>query len=116
MRVENLGKRALFLIPSIKVYNSKYSQSRQSIAKVIHHFLHENFGGYTCASGNIYGYFGFGHAEYDELREFRVAFKEDEARTKIPKLLEFLSDLCKDIGEECIYYELGEDAFVVYPD
>ncbi len=116
MRIENLGKRALFLIPSVKVYNRKYSRTNQSIAKIIHNFLKDTFGGYTCASGNIFGYFTSEAAEYDELREFRVAFKEDEARTKVPKLKEFLAYICEDIGEECIYYELGEDAFLAYPN
>jgi len=113
--VESLGRRALFLIPSVKVYNSKYSKTRQSIAKTIHTFLTETFGGYTCASGNIYGYFRSAHLEYDELREFRVAFKEDEKKTKIPMLLRFLATICEDIGEECIYLECGEDALLVYP-
>ncbi len=116
MQIEDLGKRAMFLIPSVKVYNSKYSKSRQSVARAIHNFLKDTFNGYTCASGNIYGYFGSESTEYDELREFRVAFKEDEKKTKVPKLMEFLATLCKDIGEECIYLECGEDAFLIYPD
>src|SRR3990167_6643326 len=115
MRVESLGRRALFLIPSVKVYNRKYSKTKQSIARAIHRFLMATFGGYTCASGNIYGYFTSESAEYDELREFRVAFKEDEARTKVPKLQEFLATICEDISEECIYLECGEDAMLVYP-
>ncbi len=117
MRIESLGKRATFLIPSIKVYNKKHSKSGQSVSKTIHAFLTEVFGGYTCASGNIYGYFNgaSGPNEYDELREFRVAFKEDELRTKVPHLQEFLAKLCDDIGEECVYLECGEDAMVVYP-
>ncbi|MBI5153394.1 MAG: hypothetical protein HZA36_02965 [Parcubacteria group bacterium] len=115
MRIESLGKRALFLIPSVKVYNRKYSKTRQSIARTIHNFLLDMFGGYTCASGNIYGYFTSESAEYDELREFRVAFKEDEKRTKVSALQEFLSRICLDIGEECIYLECGEDAMLVYP-
>lgn len=115
MRIESLGKRAMFLIPSIKVYNRKYSKSRQSIAKTIHHFLIDTFNGYTCASGNIYGYFRSENDDYDELREFRVAFKEDELRTKVPQLQEFLASICVDIGEECIYLECGEDAMLVYP-
>ena len=117
MRVESLGRRALFLIPSIKVYNPRYSKSRQSVAKTIHNFLTQIFGGYTCASGNIYGYFKSASvAEYDELREFRVAFKEDEKKTKVPRLQEFLAAIWEDIGEECIYLECGEDAMLVYPD
>lgn len=115
MRIEDLGKRALFLIPSVKVYNPKYSRTRQSVAKTIHTFLYSTFGGYTCASGNMYGYFGVGFAEYDELREFRVAFKEDEKRTKVPLLQEFLAHLCADIGEECIYLECGEKVMLIYP-
>lgn len=115
IKVESLGRRAMFLVPSIKVYNSKYSKTRQSIAQTIHRFLTMTFGGYTCASGNIYGYFQSASIEYDELREFRVAFKEDEKKAKVPALLEFLSKICEDIGEECIYVECGEDALLVYP-
>lgn len=115
MRIESLGRRAVFLIPSVKVYNTKYSKSRQSVAKTIHSFLNSTFGGYTCASGNIYGYFTSVAVEYDELREFRVAFKEDDKKTKVPMLQEFLARLCDDIGEECIYLECGEDAVLVYP-
>lgn len=115
MRIESLGKRAMFLIPSVKVYNRKYSKTKQGIANTIHRFLIDTFGGYTCASGNIFGYFTSTTAEYDELREFRVAFKEDTARTKVPLLQEFLAKICEDIGEECIYLECGEDATLVYP-
>lgn len=115
MRIESLGRRALFLIPSVKVYNSSYSKSKQSVAKTIHGFLLQTFGGYTCASGNIYGYFHSTSYEYDELREFRVAFLEDDKRTKVPALQEFLAVLCADIGEQCIYLECGEDAMLVYP-
>ncbi len=115
MRIESLGRRALFLIPSVKVYNRKHSKSKAGIARKIHRYLKRTFGGYTCASGNIYGYFGRDYAEYDELREYRVAFLEDDRKSKIPRLKRFLARLCADIGEECIYLELGEDAMLVYP-
>src|SRR3989344_4639570 len=97
VKIEDLGKRALFLIPSVKVYNRKYSKTRQGVALTIHNFLIDVFGGYTCASGNIYGYFASESTEYDELREFRVAFKKDEAKTKVPKLQDFLAKICEDI-------------------
>ncbi len=116
MHVKSLGRRAMFLVPSIKVYRPKSSKTNQSVAKTIHQFLTLTFGGYTCASGNIYGYYGGNEfAEYDELREFRVAFKEDDKKTKVPALQEFLATLCADIGEECIYLECGEDAMLIYP-
>lgn len=116
MRVESLGRRALFLLPSVKVYNPKYSRTRQKVYLTIHNFLISVFDGYTCASGNIYGYFSSEGIEYDELREFRVAFKEDERKTKVPMLMEFLGRICEDIGEECVYLECGEDAFLIYPE
>lgn len=116
MRIVDLGRPAIFLIPSVKVYNPKYSKTRQSVAKTLHNFLTDVFGGYMCASGNIYGYFRTEALEYDELREFRVAFKEDEEKTKVPLLQDFLARVCDDIGEECIYLICGEDAMLVYPD
>ena len=115
MRIEDLGKCARFLIPSVKVYNRKYSKNGKSIAKKIHKFLNKHFKGYTCASGNIFGYFQSETTEYDELREFRVAFLEDKKKKKVPKLQKFLAKICKNIGEECIYLECGEDAMLVYP-
>ena len=116
VRIKSLGRRALFLIPPNKIHNRKYSKSGQNVAKVIHSFLMKNFDSYTCASGNIFGYFTSESVEYDELREFKVAFKEDEAKTKVPKLQKFLAIICADIGEECIYLECGEDAMLIYPD
>lgn len=117
MRIESLGKRATFYVPSVKVYNRRYSKSGKSMARAIHKFLTKTFGGYTCQSGNLFGFFDGkdSPSEYDELREFRVAFKEDDLRTKVPKLQEFLAKLCANISEECIYLECGEDAMLVYP-
>ncbi|MBU0624726.1 hypothetical protein KKF05_00075 [Patescibacteria group bacterium] len=117
MIIESLGKRALFLIPSVKVYGKKYSKSG-AVATKIHNFLSQTFGGYTCASGNIYGYF-MGVDDpfaYDEHREFRVAFTDNKTETKLTKLQEFLAELATDIGEECIYLEVGGEALLVYPD
>jgi hypothetical protein len=116
MRIENLGQHALFLIPSVKVYGPKYSWDGRRIAKVVHEFLLANFNGYTVASGNIYGYFQSTELAYDELREFRVAFLEDEEGTKVPRLQQFLADLCRVIGEECIYLQAGKKAMLIYPD
>ena len=116
MRIKDLGKRALFLVPPNKIHNRKYSKSGQNIAEVIHDFLVTYFEGYTCPSGYTSGYYSSSESiEYDALMEYRVAFKEDEAKTKVPELQMFLAMICADIGEECIYLECGEDAMLVYP-
>jgi hypothetical protein len=115
MKVESLGQRALFLVPSVKVYGRKYSRTKAVAAK-IHVFLSQEFGGYTCASGNIYGYF-MGVEDpfaYDEHREFRVAFVDDVQGSKLAKLQHFLAELAEDISEECIYLEYGGAAMLVY--
>jgi hypothetical protein len=116
MRIESLGKPATFLVPSVKVYGSKYSKSG-AVATKIHAFLKATFGGYTCASGNIYGYFENSSSalDYDEHREFRVAFVDDAQGTKLFALQSFLSELAADIGEECIYLQYGSAAMLVYP-
>lgn len=76
----------------------------------------KTFGGYTCDSGNIYGYYNSSKVEeYDELRQFRVAFKEDGDRTKVLKLQRFLAAVCADIGEKCIYFECDEDTMLIFP-
>lgn len=118
MRVEQIGNRALFLIPSVKVYNRKYSKSKQSVASTIHAFLTSTFGGYTCASGNIFGFFGKSLSEYDELREFRVAIEctgPQETNVALHNLQSFLAGICEDIGEECIYLEYNHSAMLIYP-
>lgn len=116
MRIEFLGQRAMFLIPSVKVYGRKHSKSKQSVAHAIHHFLITTFGGYTCASGNIYGYFTSALVEYDELREFRVAFDDDNAHSNVTALQKFLASISDDIGEECIYLECADEVMLVYPN
>jgi hypothetical protein len=119
MKIINLGKVAKFLIPSVKVHNPKYSKSHSNVATKVHRYLIRNFGGYTSAPGTVYGYYGADTPdvplEYYELREFRAAFQADERGTKLHKLQEFLSRLCADIGEECIYLEYDGVAMTVRP-
>lgn len=113
MYVEPLGKRALFLVPSQKVFKTKDPATGRRVVKTIHDFLVQNFGGFTMASGNINGYFE--DNEYDEHREYRAAFADDEQGTKLRMLQEFLARICLLLGEVCIYLEYGERAMLVYP-
>lgn len=113
MYLESLGKRALFLIPSMKVFGMRDADSGHRMAKRIHDFLIANFTGFTMASGNICGYFE--DNEYDEHREYRVAIRDDAGGTKLRLLQEFLAGICAEIGEVCIYLEYGGEATLVYP-
>ncbi len=114
MHIEQLGTRALFLVPSRKVFRNKVPNTAATeklrVAKLIHDFLMRNFDGFTMASGNINGYFQAN--EYDEHREYRVAVKEKD----LEKLQRFLAEVCIYLDEECIYLEYGTLAMLVYPD
>jgi len=118
MHVVSLGRHTQFLIPSVKLFRRKYSKTRQNVAETIHHFLKDEFGGYTCASGNIFGHFGSTSSdsdEYDELRQYNVAIKDDAHGTGSIRLQRFLADICADIQEECIFFVCGENAMLIYP-
>ncbi|MEA3249962.1 MAG: hypothetical protein U9Q03_06465 [Patescibacteria group bacterium] len=113
MHIESLGMRALFLIPSTKVFGMRDGDSGHRMAKKIHDFLVERFTGFTMASGNICGYFE--DNEYDEHREYRVAIQDDSGGTKLHLLQEFLAEICAEIEEVCIYLEYGGEAMLIYP-
>jgi hypothetical protein len=120
MKIVPLGKVAKFLVPSVKIRNRKYSKRGQIVADRIHRFLVRTFGGYNSPQSNAYGYFGPKAltalaAEYDELREFRVAFIDDDRQTKLRQLQKFLAKLCADLDEECIYLEYDGVAMTISP-
>ena len=107
----SLGKPAMFLIPSAKMYDP----ARGNIAARIHQFLIATFGGYTAATGNIYGWWiaEGRRLHYGEHRVFTVAFIGKE---RIPVLERFLADIARELDEDCLYLETGDDAWLIYPE
>lgn len=110
-RLENLGRPAVFLLPSHKLRMDNGNGS--TVGDVLHAFLTQHFGAYTCTT---VPYFGFWHgksgANYDECRLYEVSFVGPE---RIPLLLAELARIAKLIGEECIYFKAGQYACLVYP-
>lgn len=110
---ESLGRMATFLLPinKLKTKNS----SGQTIDDQIHGFLIANYSGYTLATGNIFGYWKdrSGKEFFGEHREYKVSFSGKE---RIPHLENFLSEIAKEINEECVYLETGEDSWLIYPE
>ncbi len=104
---------AVFLLPSLKL---KQRCSRgTSFEEVVHDFLLANYGGYTAAAGNIFGYWRdkTGREHYGEHREFKVGFL---GKDRIPELARFLAGIAREMGEECVYLETGEDAMLIFPE
>lgn len=110
-RLENLGRPAVFLLPSHKLRTD--DGSGRTIGDALHRFLVENFGAYTCTT---VPYFGFWHgqsgAAYDECRLYEVSF---DGKEHIRTLAAKLAEVARIISEECIYFKAGQYACLVYP-
>jgi hypothetical protein len=108
---ESLGQLAAALLPIEKL---KLKSPRGiPFEKEIHDFLVTNFNGYTVASGNISGHWkdDHGHVHYGEHRQYKVALPAAES---IQSFEVFLAEIGADMGEECIYMELGREIFLIY--
>ena len=111
-RVESLGRMAVFLLPSLKLKQRK--KLGQTFEEIVHQFLMKHFGGYTASAGNIFGFWRdeqAGREWYGEHREYKVSFR---GRDRVAMLQQFLSRLAGELGEESIYLEYGEDAWLIY--
>jgi len=108
-----LGRPAVFLLPSLKL--KRLCDPETNIEDMVGNFLLKHFGGYTVTAGNIFGYWknARGEVDYGEHRVYTVAFPGTE---KISMLERFLAKLASDIGEESVYLETGEDAWLIYPE
>ncbi|MDP9038840.1 MAG: hypothetical protein M3O02_06120 [Acidobacteriota bacterium] len=111
VRERRLGRSIRFLLPSLKL--KQRLPGGGTIEQEVHGFLVERFGGYTAASGNLFGYWkdDAGDDSYGEHREFTVALAGDEL---LGELKRFLSELAGKLEEECLYLEEGEEALLVY--
>lgn len=112
-RREALGQIARFLLPSLKL--KQRGEDGLAVEDRIHRFLVENFAGYTVETGNILGFWkdAQGEEQYGEHRLFRVAIT---GREGIADLEAFLARVGAEVGEQSIYLETGEEAWLLYPD
>jgi hypothetical protein len=108
----SLGRMAVFLLPSLKL--KARGPDGQAVEDRVHGFLLANFAGYTVETGNILGFWkdDDGQEQYGEHRLFRVAFTSED---RVPALEAFLAQIATEIGEQSIYLETGEDAWLIYP-
>lgn len=105
----SLGRPAVFYLPSNKINDP----SKESLKQELHNFLLKEFGGYTVERGNIVGYWlGKRGVNYDESVRYTIAFPGKE---RIPVLERGLIKIAKELGEEAIYIETGEDSWLILP-
>lgn len=108
-----LGKRAAFLLPSLKLKSP--SEPGVTFEQDVHRFLTSTFEGYTAAAGNLFGYWkdAAGNDSYGEHRQFTVALLDE---SKLPALKEYLACLARQMHEDCIYLETGDSASLIFSD
>lgn len=113
VREKTMGQVARFLLPSLKLKQA--GREARNLEEEVHRFLTEHFGGYTAASGNLFGYWkdDSGREQYGEHRVFTVALPE---AGRLGELKEFLAQTAAAMREECLYLELGGEALLVYAE
>lgn len=110
-RIQDLGRRAVFLVPS---HRMRKRCGGTSVEKLLHEFIKKHIGAWTYTLSPLAGVWTneLGEIFYDECREYKVAFL---GKKRIPALLEILAAVAKEINEECIYVEAGQYSATIYP-
>ncbi|MDX2153364.1 MAG: hypothetical protein SFV54_21650 [Bryobacteraceae bacterium] len=111
-REETLGIVYRFLMPSLKLKDR--DNEGRSREESLHRYLLERFGGYTATAANIYGYWkdARGADVYGEHKEYTVALKEPGL---LPELKRFLAKQTREMREQSLYVEEGEEARLLIP-
>lgn len=111
-RIENLGRTAVFLIPSTKL---KMPYRDTTIENDLHEFLMKEFGAFRNPPVPDSGFWRNVDARivYDECRVYIVAFLGKE---RIPILFSKLVEIARYIGEACLYVEAGQYSGLLRPE
>jgi hypothetical protein len=109
--LENLGRPAIFLIPSHKL---RLKIGEQTIEKRLEDFLLDEFGAYTTFMVPSFGLWRADNREVvgDECRQYEVAFS---GRERVRTLIHELANIARDVKEDCFYFKAGEDVCLIRP-
>lgn len=111
-KLENLGRPAVFLIPSHKL---RKEIDGQTVEELLQDFLLKEFGAFTSSlipSFGVWSAQGRKKPVTDECRQYEVSFVGID---KIRPLLQKLADICRTIQEDCLYFKAGEDTCLIRP-
>lgn len=106
-----LGKMTLFYVPSHKLDVPGPAGAHTPRGR-IHEFLMKHYQAYTHTPSPVKGFWlNDGRTlVHDVLERFEVSFASEE---EFQRLLDFLRQLCRSLGEEAIYLTRGEESFLV---
>lgn len=100
------------MLPAEKL--ERVSPRGRTFKDELHAFLLQKFNGYTISHGDIHGSWrdDSGQVMCGKYLEYRVACSNEEA---IPEFEKFLSELARELEEQCIFWEHGGCAYLIYP-
>lgn len=109
---ESLGRPAIFYLPTGMM--GLTLESGRTCTEEVDEFLATTFGGYTEEGGANSGYWrnDNGKVYKGTFQRYRVSF---EGKERIEQLEEFLAYIATQLKQESIYFETGEDAWLIYP-
>ena len=110
-RLQDLGRPAVFLVPIKKL---QLEIRGVTLEERLRRFLTKNFSAYSATSIPSFGVWLDSGREivFDESRQYKVSFAGKE---RIRLLLKELRDIAVLAGEECIYFEAGQYACLIWP-
>lgn len=111
VKADQLGQTGVILLPLEKL--AQASPRGIPFEREVHEFLLINFNGYTVASGNISGHWSdeMGHDHAGQHRQYKVALPNRDAIRSIEM---FTATLARELGEQCIYFELAGQIYLIY--
>ena|SRR3989344_9535775 len=109
--LRDLGRAAVFLIPEKKL---KMRSKKTTVEKRLQEFLSRNFGGFRFSSRSDFGVWVNDQQVIikEKCREYEVSFP---GKRGIELILEELSKIARETGEECIYFKAGQYTCLMYP-
>lgn len=104
-----LGKPFVFFVPVEKLVIS--NSSGLTIETKLEKFLTDTYGGFTSEGSVHFGVWREGGKNYfDQNRKYRVAIAEAAGQAT---LIDFLADIAKEMNEEAIYLESGDQSWLL---
>jgi hypothetical protein len=110
-----IGQVAIFYLPLEKLNSNENGVGGKTPKELIHHFLMENYNAYTMEASDTQGFWRQNKQSkifQDVNARYEVSFLGKE---KIPRFVEFLSEMCRMMGEEAVYLTMGKNSYLVLP-